>query len=167
MLSCTKLTFAQMQLLPLQNNSAFGAMFPCIGEKKSVNSGTGVSNALQCRVDNGSSVCIFITAEQQLDVQSFNKNGWDFIREVNNQYALGMDKNFKSVYGKLLDKGGLGKVYAYELTRYQDGMQINVKGMWLVSGAKMLRGAVSCAPVKTNYMKNEIDIFFNSFSIIR
>lgn len=167
MLTCIKLSFAQMQFLPLQNNSEFGAVFPCSGERKSVNSAAGVTNALQCRVDNGSSVCIFVTAEQPLDVQSFNKSSWKFIEEVNNQYALAMDKNYKNIYGKVVVIGGLGKAFAYELVRLQDGMQVNVRGLWMVSGSKLLRGAVSCAPNHTSYMKYESELFLKSFAIVK
>ena len=156
-----------MQFLTIDNGAKFAAVLPCTGEKKTVNSAAGITNALQCRVDNGSSVCVFLTSEQPLDVQSFNKSGWKFIEEVNNQYALQMDKNYKSIYGKLIEIGALGKVYAYELIRNQDGMQVNVKGMWLVSGSKMLRGAVSCAPDKTSYMKKETELFFKSFAIVK
>jgi hypothetical protein len=156
---------AQMQFLPLTNSSAFGAVFPCSAARKSVNSAVGVTNALQCRVDNGSSVCIFLTAEQPLDVQSFNRDGWRFLEEVNHQYALQMDKNYKKVDGKVVEIGGLGKAYAYELIRNADGVQVNVKGLWLVARGRMLRGAVSCAPNDTNYMRGESDLFLRSFLV--
>ena len=159
--------FAEMQLLPLPKNSAFGAIFPCNGEKKSVQSVIGVANALQCGVGNGSSVCIFLIAEQPLDVQSFNKNGWGFIEEVNHQYALQMDKNYKSVYGRAVEYGGFGKAYAYELTRYQEGSHINVRGFWMVTNDRMLRGTVSCAPQNTSFMRRESEIFLKSFTAIK
>ena len=151
-------SFAEMKFLQLQSNIYFGAVFPCSVERKSVNSAAGVTNALQCRVDNGSSACIFLTAEQPLDIQSFNKSGWRFIEEVHNQYALQLDRNYKSLYGRVVDNGGLGKAFAYEIIRMQDGMQVNVKGLWMVSNGKMLRGAVSCAPSNTTYMKQESEI---------
>ena len=163
----TNLSFAQMQFLQLQSNINFGAVFPCNAERKSVNSAAGVTNALQCRVDDGSSVCIFLTAEQTLDTQSFNKNGWRFIEEVHNQYALQLDRNYKSIYGRVVDSGGLGKAYAYELVRMQEGMPVNVKGLWLVSNGKMLRGAVSCAPSNTKYMKQESELFLKSFAVVK
>jgi hypothetical protein len=166
LISCANHALAQMQLLPITNNSAFGAVFPCSTEKKSVNSAVGVTNALQCRVDNGSSLCVFLTAEQPLDVQSFNRDGWRFVEEVNHQYALQMDKNYKNVYGKVVEIGGLGKAYAYELIRNVDGVQMNVRGLWLVTNGRMLRGTVSCAPNNTNYMRKESDLFLKSFSII-
>ena len=159
-------TYAQTQFLSLPNGSAFGAVFPCSAEKKSVNSAAGVTNALQCRVDNGSSVCIFLTAEQPLDSQAFNKSGWRFIEEVNHQYALQMDRNYKSVYGKFVEIGGLGKAYAYELIRNQDGMQIRVSGLWLVSKGRMLRGTASCAPNNTSFMKSESELFLKSFTVV-
>ena len=156
-----------MQFLQLQSNINFGAVFPCSVERKSVNSAAGVTNALQCRVDDGVSVCNFLTAEQPLDTQSFNKNGWRFIEEVHNQYALQLDRNYKSIYGRVVDNGGLGKAYAYELIRMQDGMQVNVKGLWMVSSGKMLRGAVSFAPNNTKYMKQESELFFKSFAVVK
>ncbi len=162
-----KASLAQMQLLPLPNNGAFGAIFPCKAEKKSVSSTVGITNSLQCRVDNSSSVCVFITTEQPLDIQSFNRYGWKFIEEVNKQYASQMDRNFTNVSGKLVDMGGLGKGYTYEFVRLQDGMQVNVKGMWLVSHERMLRGTVSCAPNQTNFMKKDSDIFLKSLSILK
>ena len=112
-------------------------------------------------------MCIFLTAEQPLDVESFNKSGWKFIEEVNNQYALAMDKKYKNLYGKVIDIGGIGKAFSYELIRVQDGTQINVRGLWMVSGSKMLRGAVSCAPNGTSYMKYESELFLKSFAIIK
>ena len=156
-----------MQFLQLQSNINFGAVFPCNAERKSVNSAAGVTNALQCRVDDGASVCNFLTAEQPLDTQSFNKSGWRFIEEVHNQYALQLDRNYKSIYGRVVDNGGLGKAYAYELIRMQDGMQVNVKGLWMVSSGKMLRGAVSCAPNNTKYMKQESELFLKSFVVVK
>lgn len=158
---------AQMQFVPLANGLNFGAVLPCIGEKKTVNSSIGVTNALQCRIDNGSSVCSYVMAEQPLDFQSFNKSGFDYIAEVHRQYALQMDKNFRTVYAKINDMGGLGKIYSFELIRSQDGMQVNVKGAWLVSNGKLLRGAINCAPNGTNFMKKENELFLNSFSIIK
>lgn len=162
-----KVSFSQMQLLHLQNNSSFGAVFPCKAEKRSVNSTVGITNSLQCRVDNSASVCVFITTEQPLDSQSFNRHGWKFIEEVNKQYASQMDKNFTNISGKLVERGGLGKAYAYEFLRMQDGIQVNVKGLWFVTNEKMLRGTVSCAPNNTNFMKKESDLFLNSFAILK
>jgi len=167
LLLCVNHAFAQMQSLPLPNNSAFGAIFPCSGKKQSAQSAAGVTNALQCGVDNGSSVCIFLIAEQPLDVQSFSKNGWRFIEEVNHQYALQMDKNYKTVYGKIVDYGGFGKAYAYELTRYQEGAQINVRGFWMVADGRMLRGTVSCAPQNTSFMRHESELFLKSFTVVK
>lgn len=162
-----KFAYSQMQFLPLPNNSSFGAVFPCSADKRTVNSQAGVTNALQCRVENHTSVCVFVTAEQPLDVQSFNRSGWKFIEEVNNQYALQMDKNYKKISGNLVEIGGLGKAYSYELIRNQDGVSVNVKGLWLVSNGRMLRGAVSCAPNGTSFMKMESEQFLKSFSILR
>lgn len=158
---------AQMQFLTFDNGAKFAAVLPCRGEKKIVNSAAGVTNALQCRVDNGSSVCTYVIAEQPLDIQSFNKSGYNFIAEVHQQYASMMDKNYKNVFSKLTDVGGLGKVYFYELIRSQDGMQINVKGAWLVANNKMIRGAINCAPNGTSFMKNENEIFLNSFALYK
>jgi hypothetical protein len=159
--------FAQMQFLPLSNSTGFGAIFPCTAEKKSVNSQVGITNALQCRVDNGSSVCVFLTSEQPLDIQSFNKSGFKFIEEIHHQYALQMDKNYKKVIEKTVDMGGLGKSFIYEITRLQEGTTVNVKGAWLIANNKLLRGTVSCAPSDTSYMKNESAQFLQSFTVIK
>jgi hypothetical protein len=159
--------FAEVQFLSLPNNHSYSAVFPCAAERKSVNSSIGITNALQCRVENATSVCVFLTTESPLDSQSFNRSGWKFIEEVNNQYALQMDKNYKNVYGKVVEYGGMGKAYAYELIRLQDGMQVNVRGLWMVSNGRMLRGTVSCAPDKTNFMKKESELFLKSFAIIK
>ena len=156
-----------MQFLKLQNNVNFGAVFPCSVERKSANSAAGITNALQCRIDSGSNMCFFLTAEQPLDIQSFNKDGWKFIEEVNNQYALQLDKNYKSLYGKVVEKGGLGKAFAYEIIRMQDGIPINVKGLWMVSNGKMFRGAVSCVANNSNFMKQESELFLKSFTLVK
>jgi hypothetical protein len=158
---------AEIQFLPLMDGSSFSASFPCTTERKTISSSIGVTNALQCRVDNGSSVCIYLTSVQPLDIQSFNKSGWKFIQEVNHQYALQMDRNYKNIYGKLVQIGGLGKAYSYEIIREQDGMQVNVKGLWMVSNRNMMRGSVSCAPSNTIFMKNESDLFLKSFTVIK
>ena len=158
---------AEIQFLPLIDGSSLSANFPCATERKTVNSSIGTTNALQCRVDNGSSVCVYLTTAQPLDVESFNKKGWKFIQEVNNQYALQMDRNYKNISGRLVDFGGLGKAYSYEIIREQEGMRVNVKGLWMVSNRTMMRGSVSCAPNNTNFMKNESNLFLKSFAVIK
>lgn len=163
----TPISFAQMQVLPLSNSVSFGAVFPCGAEKKSVNSQIGVTNALQCSVDNGSSVCVFLTAEQPLDSQSFGKAGFGYIAEVHRQYALQMDKSYRKISEKIVNMGGLGKALIYEIIRNQEGVQVNVKGAWLVANGKLLRGAVSCAPNGTNFMRNESSLFLQSFAIMK
>ena len=167
LLLCANHAFAQMQSLPLPNSGAYSAVFPCNGERKSVQSAIGVTNALQCQVDNATSLCVFLIAEQPLDVQAFNKNGWRFIEEVNHQYALQMDKSYKSVYGKIVEIGGLGKAYAYELTRQQEGVQVSVRGLWMVANGRMLRGTVSCAPQNTSFMRRESELFLKSFTVVK
>lgn len=158
--------YAQMQILPLPNNGAFAAVMPCVGEKLSVNSSVGVTNALQCGVDNGSSRCVFSINEQPLDTDSFKKWGFRFIEEVHKQYALQMDKNYKSIYQRIVDKNGIGNALNYHLVRSYNGMPISVKGSWMITKNRMLRGTVSCAPNGTNYMKSETEQFLVSFSII-
>lgn len=161
-----KIAYAEIQALALPSGGNFIASMPCTPQKMSVNSGIGVTNALQCRADNGSSVCMFLISEQPLDSQAFSQSGWKFIEEINHQYALQMDKNYQKIYGKLVDSGGLGKAYAYSLIRQQDGMQVDVKGKWLVANGRLLRGTVSCAPKGTSYMKSESELFLNSFSVL-
>lgn len=53
------IAFAETKMLPLSNNSSFGAVFPCNVISKSVNSQAGIVNALECAVENESSICFF------------------------------------------------------------------------------------------------------------
>jgi hypothetical protein len=158
---------AQMQFLTLPANNKLSAVFPCVAEKRSVNSAIGVTNALQCSVQNNSSFCSFLLMEQPLDVVSFNRNGWRFIEEVHRQYAALMDKNYRNVYEKIIDFGGMGKAYTYELIRMQGGLQVNVRGLWMVSDERLLRGTVSCSPSGTSFLRSESVLFINSLTVVK
>ena len=158
---------AEMQILSLPNSIGFGAVIPCKTKKRSVNSAVGVTNALQCAVDNGVSACIFAISEQPLDVASFNKSGFKFIEEVHLQYALQLDRDYKSIKQNVVNMGTLGRVLNYEITRTQEGVKLNVRGSWMVSNGRMLRGAVSCTVNSAGFMKNESELFLNSFVIIK
>lgn len=157
---------AEIAKLPLPNNGMFIANMPCSAQPVAINSAVGVTNALQCRADDGRSVCIFSIAEQPLDIQSFSKWKFKFIEEVHKQYATQMDANYRTISQRVTTVGGLGEVLIYELLRQQDGMVINVRGLWMVANNKMLRGVVSCAPNQTTFMKQEKELFLQSFSIL-
>lgn len=157
---------AELAKLTLPNNGFFIANIPCQTQVVKMNSTAGVTNALQCRVDDGQSVCIFSINEQPLDIQSFNKWGFKFIEEVHKQFASQMDRNYRTISQKTIQFGGLGEVLTYELLRQQDGMTINSKGTWLVANDRMLRGAINCAPHSTSFMKSERELFFQSLSVM-
>ena len=74
LISFSTSTISQIQFLQLPNNNKFSAIFPCKTENKSIKSSIGLTNAIQCRVENYSNVCLFLIAEQPLDVYSFKKN---------------------------------------------------------------------------------------------
>jgi hypothetical protein len=161
------IAFAETKILLLSNNSSFGAIFPCSVKSRSLNTQEGIVNALECEVDNESSLCRFLISEQPLDMQVFNKSGFRFIEEVHHQYALQLDKNYKKISEKIVDTVGLGKTLTYELNRTQNNLSINVKGTWIVSSNKLLRGAVSCAPVGTKFMKSESALFLQSLMVVK
>jgi hypothetical protein len=121
---------------------------------------------LRCKKENASSVCDFLISEQQLDTQSFAKSGFSFIEEVHKQYAQQMDANYRNKFTSVVMQGALGKRLNYELIRRQEGIDINVKGAWLVSDGRMLRITASCAPENTSFIKNERELFLNSVFVI-
>lgn len=152
--------------LPLPYGGIFSTHMPCMGQRISVNSAVGVTNAVQCRMERSDSVCIFMMVEQPLDITSYNKLGFKFIEMVHQQYAQQMDKNYRNINQSIVNLKGLGNVLQYEILRSQEGVAVNVKGGWLVANDSMLRTTVSCAPNGTDFLKNERDIFLRSAIVI-
>jgi len=156
------IAFSQIQFIDFPNGAKYGALFPCSAKPASINSAIGITSALRCRKESSSSICDFLIAEQPLDIESYNKYGFKFIEDVHQQYAKQIDPNHVNKGVKIVSEGALGKKLNYELTRRQDGMDINVKGSWFVYSNRMMRITVSCAPENTKYLINEREQFLNS-----
>ena len=155
-----------MHMMETPMHTDIGANFPCKPELKVANSQGSQTKALICGVRKNSEACVFIMSDASLDMEEYRKSGINFIKEILNQYAKGLNA-VSRIESRVAKYGSVGAALHYDFIAQPKDGRAKVVGVWIVNEARLNRLTVTCAPTNSNFMMLERENFLNSFSVVK
>lgn len=160
--TCVQIAKAEIGLLALSNGSSVGASFPCTPEQRQA----GAVKALNCNVSDGYNFCDFLLTIQENDQSEYARHGMKWVEAVHSSYVeqLGGYKKGRTIVSTY---PYIGSSLTYEFLRQQSGVVVQVNGVWIVFGKKLIRATTSCGRDNPSYLKAKRDLFLNAITVVK
>ena len=161
----TSSCFGEVNNLYFSPKRSVAADFPCKPEVRNAKNSTVSVNALECMVSDQNNLCRFIITDSNMDMGMYSKHGIKWIDAVHDAYAkqLGL---FKTILYKKT-KTSLGDSIDYEIYVKNQGIDMQIKGTWVVDGDRLVRISTICAPLGTNFLQSQRSNFLSTLTIIK
>ena len=157
--------FGEINHLYFSPKRSIAADFPCKPEVRNAKNSAVSVNALECLVSDENNLCRFIITDSNMDMEMYSKHGVKWIDAIHDAYAkqLGL---FKTILYKKT-KTTLGDSIDYEIYVKNQGLDMQIKGTWVVDGDRLVRISTICAPLGTNFLKSQRNNFLSTLTIIK